>query len=168
MEFIVRRNRGHGALDWGAGARPCSIGRGGIAHKSSEGDGVTPIGIWPLRQVLYRPDRLAKPETALTTVAITRDDGWCDAPDDPNYNRLVRLPYEASHEKMWRQDRLYDIVAALGFNDAPVIAGRGSAVFLHIAREGYTATEGCIALALPDLLDVVRAATPASVVRIAN
>ncbi|HEY1711012.1 MAG TPA: L,D-transpeptidase family protein [Rhizomicrobium sp.] len=169
MEFRVRPDSSRGSvLDWGAGSRRCSIGRGGIAIKQREGDGVTPAGLWPLRSAFYRADRLAMPDTALPVQALSRTDGWCDAPSDPNYNRLVSLPYEASHENLWRQDRLYDIVVMIGFNDAPVLAGKGSAIFLHIAREGYAPTEGCVGLALPDLLDVLRVATPASVVHITN
>lgn len=167
MEFTVRPDRQFGAvLDWGADARPCAVGRGGIAIKAREGDGVTPVGTWPLRSVLYRADRLAMPLTKLPVRVLAIDDGWCDAPDDPAYNTLVRLPCDASHENMWRQDRLYDIVVIVGFNDAPVVAGKGSAIFLHIAREGYAPTEGCVALALPHLLEVLRVATPGSYVRI--
>ncbi|HEX2593021.1 MAG TPA: L,D-transpeptidase family protein [Rhizomicrobium sp.] len=167
MIFTVRPDAQLGAvLDWGNGARRCAVGRSGIAQKRSEGDGVTPIGEWPIRNVLYRADRIAPPKTSFDSRALTPNDGWCDAPADPNYNRLVRLPYDASHEEMWRQDRLYDIVAVLGFNDDPVIPGRGSAIFLHIARESYGPTEGCVALAMPDLLDVLRVATDPSVVRV--
>ncbi len=167
MIFTVRPDAQLGAaLDWGAGPRRCAVGRSGIAQKRSEGDGVTPIGDWPIRNVLYRADRIAPPDMSFDKRALTSNGGWCDAPTDPNYNRLVQLPYDASHEEMWRQDRLYDIVAVLGFNDDPVIPGRGSAIFLHIARENYGPTEGCIALAMPDLLDVLREATPQSVVRV--
>ena len=95
------------------------------------------------------------PRTQLLLRAIQQDDGWCDAPGDPNYNRLVKLPYRASAENMWREDHLYDLVVIIGFNDAPVIAGAGSAIFLHVARPDYGPTRGCIALALTDLLDVV-------------
>jgi L,D-peptidoglycan transpeptidase YkuD (ErfK/YbiS/YcfS/YnhG family) len=106
--------------------------------------------------VLYRPDRMACPQTGLPVEALKRDDGWCDAPGDPNYNRAVKLPYPASAESLWRDDRLYDVVALLGFNDAPVVDGAGSAIFLHVAREDYGPTEGCVALALPDLLRVLK------------
>jgi L,D-peptidoglycan transpeptidase YkuD (ErfK/YbiS/YcfS/YnhG family) len=169
MRCLVRLEAARATIDWGAGARRCAIGRGGIGQKQREGDGVTPAGVWPIRSVFYRPDRpLAALTTALPLRPIARVDAWCDAPADPNYNRLVTLPYDASHENMWRQDRLYDIVVVLGFNDMPVIAGKGSAIFLHIAREGYAPTEGCIGLALPDLVDLVREATSDSVVDIAK
>lgn len=167
MQFVVRHDPVLGpVLDWGAGARRCAIGRGGIALKTAEGNGVTPIGTWPIRRVLYRADRLERPQTALPLTEIARNDGWCDAPNDSRYNTQVKLPYAASHELLWRKDRLYDVIAILGFNDDPVVSGKGSAIFLHMAREGYAPTEGCIALALPDLLEVVRIATPGSTIRI--
>jgi L,D-peptidoglycan transpeptidase YkuD (ErfK/YbiS/YcfS/YnhG family) len=167
MEFVVRASPdGTTTLDWGDGARRCAVGHGGIGIKWIEGDNVTPIGIWPIRNVFYRPDRVAMPETPLAVSAIASDDGWCDAPDDPNYNRLVKLPYAADHEVMWRHDHLYDLVAVLGFNDDPVIPGRGSAIFLHVASPAYGATAGCVALALADLQNVLRLATPGSTVRI--
>lgn len=167
MQFVLRHDSVLGPLfDWGAGARRCAIGRAGIARKQAEGDGVTPIGEWPIRRVLYRADRLARPETRLPLAELRPSAGWCDAPDDPRYNTQIELPCAASHEALWRKDRLYDAIAVLGFNDMPVRAGEGSAIFLHIAREGYASTEGCVALALPDLLDVLRAAAPGSTVRI--
>jgi L,D-peptidoglycan transpeptidase YkuD (ErfK/YbiS/YcfS/YnhG family) len=167
MEFVVRASPdGTATLDWGDGARRCAVGHGGIGIKWIEGDNVTPIGIWPIRNVLYRPDRIAKPQTPLAVSAIAPDDGWCDAPDDPNYNRLIKLPYAADHEVMWRSDHLYDLIAVLGFNDDPVIPGRGSAIFLHVASPGYGATAGCVALALADLVDVLCFAAPGSTVRV--
>lgn len=169
MKFVVRPDPNLGAvIDWGQRARRCAVGRSGIAIKQSEGDGVTPIGAWPIRHVLYRADRIFELQTPLTQRPIEHTDGWCDAPNDPAYNRLVKRPYAASHEEMWRQDRLYDIVVVLGFNDAPVVAGKGSAIFLHIARSGYAPTEGCIALALPDLVDLLHAADQGSTVRVTN
>jgi len=100
------------------------------------------------------------PQIALPAEPISPDDGWCDAPGDPNYNRAVKLPYPKSTESMWRDDHLYDVVALLGFNDNPVIDGAGSAIFLHCAREDYGPTEGCVALKLPDLLSVLAALKP--------
>ena len=84
--------------------------------------------------------------------------GWCDDSADAEYNRQVRLPFHARHEILWREDYLYDLIVELGFNDDPVIAGRGSAIFLHVAREDYAPTEGCVACALPDLMELVAAA----------
>jgi L,D-peptidoglycan transpeptidase YkuD (ErfK/YbiS/YcfS/YnhG family) len=82
---------------------------------------------------------------------IGRDDGWCDAPDDENYNRPVKLPYRASAENLWREDHAYDLIAVVGFNDNPVIAGKGSAIFLHLAKHDFSPTAGCVALAEKDL-----------------
>ena len=95
------------------------------------------------------------PQTSLPIFVIGQQDGWCDAPDSPEYNRHVLLPYEASHETLWRDDSVYDIVVPLGYNDDPVVAGRGSAIFMHVAKPGYESTEGCVALAYPDLLAVL-------------
>ncbi|HLW27383.1 MAG TPA: L,D-transpeptidase family protein [Kiloniellales bacterium] len=137
-----------------AGERfPCAIGRGGIrsAEDKREGDGATPLGRWPLRSLLYRPDRGAPPRTALPTTPISPEDGWCDDPASDAYNRPVRLPFAPSHEKMWREDGLYDLVVVLSHNDSPPRPGMGSAIFLHCASEDLKPTEGCVALRRPDL-----------------
>jgi L,D-peptidoglycan transpeptidase YkuD (ErfK/YbiS/YcfS/YnhG family) len=153
MELIVRPNGPREAtLDWGQGVRRAAIGRGGIGTKRGEGDGITPAGSFALRALLYRADRLARPRTGLAVTAIMPGDGWCDAPFDPAYNRPVRRPYPASSEALWREDTIYDVIVVLGFNDAPVVPGAGSAIFLHVARPDFSPTEGCVALAPADLL----------------
>ena len=167
MDLRVRPDsRLGGVLDWGAGARRCAVGRAGIAQKTEEGDGVTPLGRFAVRRVLYRADRLSRPKTALQVRMIMPGDGWCDAPSDRRYNQPVTLPYDASAEKMWREDSLYDVVAVLGFNDAPVVPGKGSALFLHVARADYAPTQGCVALALPDLLAALAQLAPGDAVEI--
>ena len=128
-----------------------ALGRGGLRAEKQEGDGATPLGRLPLRRLLYRADRVAIPATALPREPITADDGWCDDPAHADYNRAIRLPHPARHEALWRQDPVYDLVVVLGWNDAPVIRNRGSAIFLHLARPDYAPTDGCVALALPDL-----------------
>lgn len=148
----ISRARPHGKMHLGALSFSCALGRNGRGPKSGEGDGVTPIGCWPIRHVFYRPDRMPKPKTALSISPLSPDMGWCDAPGAPNYNRLVKLPYAASHERLWRKDGLYDIICVLGYNDLPRIQGRGSAIFMHIARQGYKPTEGCIALSRVNML----------------
>lgn len=138
-----------------------AIGRGGMKIDKCEGDGATPIGAWGLRRVLYRADRLlAPPPTALPVTAIGPADGWCDDPADAAYNLAVALPYPAGHERLWRDDHVYDVIVVLGHNDTPPVPGLGSAVFLHVARPGYLPTEGCVALALPDLLALLAQARP--------
>lgn len=133
----------------------CAIGSGGVRRDKREGDGATPVGVWPLREVLYRPDRIAKPSTKLPVRTLKPDDGWCDAPGDPRYNTNVELPYPASAERLWRRDRLYDLIVVVGYNDAPVVPGLGSAIFLHIARSGYLPTAGCVAFSRPNLLRIL-------------
>jgi L,D-peptidoglycan transpeptidase YkuD (ErfK/YbiS/YcfS/YnhG family) len=134
----------------------CAIGRAGIVRDKREGDGATPAGVWPLRQVLYRADRIAKPATKLPVRALTPDDGWCDAASDPHYNTNVKLPYGASAEQLWRADHLYDLIVVVGYNDAPVVPGKGSAIFLHVARANYAPTVGCVAFARTSLLRILK------------
>jgi L,D-peptidoglycan transpeptidase YkuD (ErfK/YbiS/YcfS/YnhG family) len=155
MDIVVKRERDTFVADWGAGARRCAVGRGGIGIKRREGDGITPVGHWPLRLAFYRPDRVEAPGAALALAPLAPSDGWCEVPDDPDYNRRVRLPHRASAESMWRKDHLYDVVIVVGYNDAPVVPGKGSAIFLHVARPNFGPTEGCVALALPDLLQAL-------------
>ncbi|MGI9385295.1 MAG: L,D-transpeptidase family protein [Methyloligellaceae bacterium] len=144
----------------------CALGAGGIVSRKREGDGAAPMGRWRLREVLYRPDRLARPRTALPVRAMRAYDGWCDAPADRNYNRPVRLPYGASAEALWREDHLYDVVVGLGVNDRPRVRGRGSAIFIHLARPGYAPTEGCVALQRRDLLRILGHCDRRSIVEI--
>ncbi|MBO6795780.1 L,D-transpeptidase family protein [Maricaulis sp.] len=139
-----------------------ALGRSGViaADDKREGDGATPTGRYPVRRVLYRPDRGEPPETALPCRALREDDGWCDAPQDAAYNCPVRLPFMASHEKMWREDELYDIVVVLGHNDDPPTPGAGSAIFLHCKRGDFQPTEGCVALANADVRSFLRLVRP--------
>lgn len=156
--------RSDGWLDANGRRRRCALGQGGLVLDKREGDGATPIGRFSLRRLLYRRDRLATPPaTTLPCAPIARDDGWCDDPADPAYNTLVKLPYTASHEHLWRADGLYDVVVVLGHNDDPPVPGLGSAIFLHVARPDYPPTEGCVALALDDLLDLLRDCGPDTV-----
>lgn len=129
-----------------------AIGRGGVRAHKTEGDGATPAGTLPLRRVLFRADRVARPRAVVPAMPIAPHDGWCDDPGHKDYNRPIRLPHEARHEALWRGDALYDLIGVLGWNDGPVVPGLGSAIFLHVARADFTPTEGCIALAQPDLL----------------
>lgn len=138
----------------------CAIGHGGIRANKKEGDGATPAGAWPIRSVLYRADRVSLPKLAFEVRALTPEDGWCDAPADPMYNRQIKLPYAASAEKLWRDDGIYDVIVVLGYNDKPIVPGRGSAIFMHIARPTYSPTLGCVALARENLIEVLARATP--------
>ena len=146
----------------------CALGKGGVkpAADKREGDGATPLGVWPIRRLLYRPDRGPPPATGLPTAPIAPEDGWCDAPLDPAYNRPVRLPYPASAERMWRDDHLYDLVGVLAHNDDPPVPGMGSAIFLHLASHDYSPTAGCVALAWDDMLKLLSLAGPGSAIEV--
>lgn len=153
-------------LEWQGRLYRCALGRSGVVTDKREGDGGTPAGILPLRQVLYRADRIGSPVTGLPAIPIRRNDGWCDDPADPAYNLPVGLPYPGRHEQLWREDGVYDLVAVLGWNDDPIEPSRGSAIFMHVAKPDYGPTEGCIALALSDLLEVLADCRPDTLVRV--
>ena len=167
IEVRAARDQTQGMLTAGGRTYRCALGAAGIRHDKREGDKATPAGTFALRRVLYRPDRGDPPATGLPASGIGRHDGWCDDPADPAYNRPVALPYAANCETMWRDDRLYDVVVVLGHNDDPVVPGAGSAVFLHVAKPDFGPTEGCVALAREDLLEIVRRARPGDGIRIA-
>lgn len=156
LELLVIGNKLHA----GNNVFTCAHGKGGFKSDKREGDGATPLGRFPLRCVLYRPDHIEKPETHLPLIPIALEDGWCDDPESELYNLMIKLPpaqgeREKNAERLWRPDHLYDIVIPIGYNDAPIIPGKGSAIFMHIAKPGYLPTEGCIALALPDMLTLL-------------
>ena len=132
-----------------------SWGRAGWNAHKQEGDGATPLATLPLRAVLYRADRLARPRAAVPVEPIAPQDGWCEDPGDACYNQAVTLPYSGRAEALWRSDPTYDVVCPLGWNDQPVVRGFGSAIFLHVATSDYAPTEGCLALARGDLLRVL-------------
>lgn len=157
-----------GRLRWPGGEVPCVLGRAGVRADKREGDGATPVGRFPLRRVLWRADRLPPPETGLPLQPIAEDDGWCDAPEDPAYNRPVIRPYPASHEEMWRDDHVYDVVVVMGHNDDPVVPGMGSAVFLHLVRPDRAPTAGCVALVPDDMLRLLKDCGPGSALSVAG
>jgi len=165
MNFVAHAD---GTLELGERLVRCALGPAGVtpAAEKREGDGATPQGVWPMRRVLYRADRGERPVTALPAEAIRPEDGWCDDPADPRYNQPVTLPYPASCETMWREDELYDIVVILAHNDNPPVPGLGSAIFLHCAKPGYPPTQGCVALAKPDLLELLRLAQPGDAIEV--
>lgn len=135
----------------------CALGRGGLSAHKREGDGATPIGTFKLGRVFYRADRCAQPPiTGLRSQAITPSMGWCDDPSHRDYNRLITLPHHAHHETLWREDHVYDLIVEILYNFAPIQAGHGSAIFMHVAKPDYTPTEGCIALKYKDLLSLLQ------------
>ena len=137
------------------------VGAGGVREDKVEGDAATPAGDFPLRRIYFRNDRLVLPKVRLPARPISEHDGWCDDPRSSAYNRLVRIPNEWSHEKMWRDDGLYDLLVVVGYNDDPPEGEWGSAIFLHIARDDMRPTQGCVAFARDDLLELVTLLGPA-------
>lgn len=130
----------------------CALGRSGIVSDKKEGDGGTPIGVFPLRMLYYRVDSEPEISTILRSYSIKPDDFWCDDPADPvHYNQFINKKLSARAEKMWRDDHLYDLVVTLGYNDDPPVVGLGSAIFFHLAHEDYRPTEGCVAIARSDM-----------------
>lgn len=147
---------------------PCLIGKSGTiaAGAKREGDGATPLGRWPIRAILLRPDRIASvPAMVLPWRWLQEDDGWCDDPQDAAYNRPVRHPYQRSAEWLWREDGAYDVVVLLGYNDDPPLLGMGSAIFLHCTAE-RPFTEGCVAIEKTGLLNLLPLLTTRDVVEI--
>ncbi len=144
----------------------CTVGEGGVREDKVEGDAATPAGEYPLRRLYFRNDRLVLPKVRLPARPISEHDGWCDDPRSPTYNRLVHVPNDWSAEKMWREDGLYDLVVVVGYNDDPPEGEWGSAIFLHIAREDYAPTRGCVAFSQADLLELVPLLGPATKLRI--
>lgn len=153
----IARLSADGFLHFRGATYRAAFGRGGIHAHKQEGDQATPAALLPLRRVLYRADRITRPRTTLPVEPIAPNDGWCDDPANPAYNQQVQLPFPARHEELWRRDALYDLIGILGWNDKPVVRGRGSAIFLHVARGDFAPTEGCIALELADLLRILEA-----------
>lgn len=148
----------------------CTIGRAGVAApgKKREGDLKTPSGSFPLRCCYYRPDRMESPQTNLPLIALTPEDGWCDDPEHPLYNQPVKLPFEGRHEKLWREDHVYDLIIPMGYNDGPITPGAGSAIFMHLMREDGVGTEGCIALKKADLLELLKSFSKETLVEVAG
>ncbi len=147
----------------------CMLGNAGILHPKFEGDGGTPEGLFPLREVRYRPDRGGAPKTRLPVYKTLQNDGWCDDPADAEYNKIVALPHQTDAEALWREDFLYDVLAVIGYNDDPVVPGAGSAIFLHVMRppaDDHQYTAGCVALKKEDLLTVLSDCRPGTAIDI--
>jgi L,D-peptidoglycan transpeptidase YkuD (ErfK/YbiS/YcfS/YnhG family) len=134
----------------------CAVGKGGVKENKKEGDMATPVGCFLIREIFYRKDKMGRLVFPFETKAINKNDAWCDDLNDKRYNTYITLKDgEQSQERLWREDDLYDIVVVLGYNDAPVIFGKGSAIFMHVAREGYSLTHGCITLQKKDLIEIL-------------
>ena len=133
----------------------CALGKSGIGEKKIEGDNITPQGIYKIVKIYYRKDRLKKIISKFNLLEIKKNIGWCDDPNSKKYNQLVKLPTKFSHEKLYRNDNLYDLILVLNYNTNPIVKNKGSAIFLHITNDSYKKTKGCIALKKDDLIQLV-------------
>jgi L,D-peptidoglycan transpeptidase YkuD (ErfK/YbiS/YcfS/YnhG family) len=162
VDLIYQRGR----LTWPGGSARAVCGLGGVRADKREGDGASPEGTYRLLAAYYRPDRIARPATGLELTPLCPEHGWVDDPADASYNCPVSLPCLARHERMWREDGLYDLVVVIGYNTAPTVPGRGSAIFLHIARPDFAPTEGCIAIEQDVLMELLAVIGPGSTITI--
>jgi len=145
----------------------CSVGKRGIGFKKKEGDLITPKGIFKIKNIFYRKDRLKKLKTSLKKSAIQKRMGWCDDPKSKRYNQLIYYPFRYNSEKLYRKDNIYDIIVVLDFNMRPIIKNKGSAIFLHVAKKNISTTKGCIAIKkneLKKLLGLINSRTRLSVI----
>ncbi|MCH1542329.1 MAG: L,D-transpeptidase family protein [Alphaproteobacteria bacterium] len=155
-----------GHLQFGPHRARCALGRGGVTNNKQEGDAKTPLGVFPLRRIWYRPDRVMRPHSSFPIAEICEKSGWCDDVTANCYNRPITRPIAARHERLWRQDRLYDVFFELGYNDAPPESGRGSAIFLHLEKNNFNPTLGCIAVSHASMSFLLRHAAPGCYARI--
>jgi L,D-peptidoglycan transpeptidase YkuD (ErfK/YbiS/YcfS/YnhG family) len=133
----------------------CALGKAGIKKKEKEGDNVTPKGIFKITRLYYRPGRIQNITTTLKKIKIEKNMGWCDDPDSNFYNKQISLPNKFGHEKLYRNDNLYDLILIINYNTSPIIKNKGSAIFIHIAKKNYKKTKGCIALKKKDLIELI-------------
>jgi L,D-peptidoglycan transpeptidase YkuD (ErfK/YbiS/YcfS/YnhG family) len=133
----------------------CALGSGGVKKKIVEGDNITPKGIFSIIKIYYRSDKIKKIKTVIKKIKIKKDMGWCDDPNSRFYNKLINLPTKYSHEKLYRNDNLYDLIVVLSYNTKPIIKNKGSAIFIHVAKNSYRKTKGCIALKKKHLIKII-------------
>ncbi|MAC44674.1 MAG: transpeptidase [Pelagibacteraceae bacterium] len=145
----------------------CAIGKKGIGNKKKEGDLITPIGVFKIKYILYRKDRV-KVLTKLKKKVIKKNMGWCDDPNSSYYNKLVKLPFTHKHEKLYKKENIYDIILVLNYNMNPVKKNKGSALFIHVSKINYKKTEGCVAIKKINLIKLLRMINPNTRVKISH
>ena len=146
--IIVRKN----TLIYNDKSFQCAIGKSGTTKKKIEGDGCTPLGKYLIKEVFYRSDRVNLPNISFPTTVIENNYGWCDDINSKEYNKLIKFPFKESAERLFRSDNIYDIICVLNYNLDPIVKNKGSAIFLHIARDDYSGTQGCVAISEKNLV----------------
>jgi len=144
----------------------CLFGEKGITENKIEGDLKTPIGVFKIDKIFYRADKIKELESSIKMIPISKDDGWCDDKNKEEYNSFIKLPFSGRYENLWREGDEYDIIITLDYNTSPIIKGKGSAIFIHVAKEGMDYTEGCLALKKEDLIKLVKKLESESIVEI--
>ena len=134
----------------------CAVGKRGIGLKKKEGDLITPIGLYKIKYILYRKDRIKKIQSKLKKVVIKKNMGWCDDPKSKKYNKLINFPYDYSFEQLFKKENIYDIILVLNYNMRPVKKNKGSAIFIHVAKKNYRRTQGCVAVKKSNLLKILK------------
>ena len=143
----------------------CAIGKKGIGYKKKEGDLLTPAGQFKIKYILYRKDRV-KISTKLEKKIIKKNMGWCDDPKSNQYNKLIKLPFAYNHEKLFKKENIYDIILVLNYNMNPVKKNKGSAIFIHVAKNNFRKTEGCVAIKKLNLIKLIKKINPSTKVKI--
>ena len=134
----------------------CAVGKRGIGFKKKEGDFLTPIGLYKIKYILYRKDRIKKIPSKFRKITIKKNMGWCDDPKSKQYNKLVNLPFSYGCEQLFKKENIYDIILVLNYNMNPVKKNKGSAIFVHVAKKNYEKTQGCVAVTKQDLLKILK------------
>jgi L,D-peptidoglycan transpeptidase YkuD (ErfK/YbiS/YcfS/YnhG family) len=134
----------------------CALGKAGIGKKKIEGDSITPRGKFNIVKIYYRSDRVKKISSKYRLIKISKNMGWCDDPNSKKYNQLINLPTKYTHEKLYRKDNVYDLLIVLNYNMSPISKNKGSAIFIHIARQNYKKTSGCVAIKKPHLIKLIK------------
>ena len=135
----------------------CVLGKAGIKNKKTEGDKITPKGIFEIIKMYYRADKIKDIKTSIKKIKIKKNMGWCDDPNSRFYNKQIRLPTKVGHEKLFRNDDLYDLILVLNYNINPIIKNKGSAIFLHVSTKNLHSTKGCIAIKKKNLITLLAA-----------
>ena len=144
----------------------CAVGKNGLTKNKIEGDLCTPLGVFQFNKIFYRPDRLGEIKFLINSSTIKKNDGWCDDQDSKWYNQYVQFPFKESAEHLYREDNIYDLVCVLNYNTSPIVAGKGSAIFLHLCRDNFEGTEGCIAIEKEILIKIATSIESNSIIRI--